>query len=199
MAFAEIDRSMGNFDDIIALKLKKPKNWKWELSTSKSSPHISLPIIKLYDYKGNLLIETRDTGQQCHRKSWHSELHHDKKRSRSPEESKLGTAHFETSCSDKRDIPTPNKQEGSIRRSDKNNNQFAETSSGNIDVTDRNVFRSRKADEPDRNAKQNDRRKSSVDRPEYAIEPENYLGKSGSDPSSRIGNFQFNFSLEYVL
>ncbi|XP_019881280.2 uncharacterized protein LOC109609094 isoform X3 [Aethina tumida] len=57
--------------DIIRLQLRKPKNWNWELSTSKSSPHISLPVIQLYDSKGNLLVQTKDT--RCtQRQSWHS-------------------------------------------------------------------------------------------------------------------------------
>lgn len=56
--------------DIIKLQLRKPKNWNWELSTSKSSPHISLPTIQLYDYKGKLLVEAHDNGIQ--RRTWHS-------------------------------------------------------------------------------------------------------------------------------
>lgn len=45
-------------NSIIKLKLKKPKSWNWELSTSKSSPSISFPKILLYDHKNNLLAET---------------------------------------------------------------------------------------------------------------------------------------------
>lgn len=60
----------GFLDDIIRLQLKKPKSWNWELSTSKSSPHIMLPTIKLYNSKGKLLVEARDNGMQ--RRSWHS-------------------------------------------------------------------------------------------------------------------------------
>ncbi|CAH0553789.1 unnamed protein product [Brassicogethes aeneus] len=57
--------------DIIKLQLRKPKNWNWQLSTSKSSPHIALPIIQLYDAKGKLLVQTKDNG--CtQRQSWHS-------------------------------------------------------------------------------------------------------------------------------
>ncbi|XP_056643329.1 uncharacterized protein LOC130449497 isoform X2 [Diorhabda sublineata] len=48
--------------EIIKLQLRKPKHWNWELSTSKSSPNITMPIIKLYDYKGNLLVEAKDNG-----------------------------------------------------------------------------------------------------------------------------------------
>lgn len=59
-----------NTPDIIKLQLRKPKNWNWELSTSKSSPHISLPTIQLYDYKGKLLVEANDNGMQ--RRTWHS-------------------------------------------------------------------------------------------------------------------------------
>lgn len=61
-----------HFSDIIRLQLKKPKKWNWELSTSKSSPHIQLPIIQLYDAKGNLLVEAKDNGCTTERRSWHS-------------------------------------------------------------------------------------------------------------------------------
>lgn len=47
-----------NENSIIKLKLKKPKSWNWELTTSKSSPSISFPKILLYDHKDNLLAET---------------------------------------------------------------------------------------------------------------------------------------------
>lgn len=60
------------FQDTIRLQLKKPKKWNWELSTSKSSPHIQLPIIQLYDAKGNLLVEAKDNGRTTERRSWHS-------------------------------------------------------------------------------------------------------------------------------
>lgn len=56
--------------DIIKLQLKKPISWNWQLSTSKSSPHIALPIIQLFDAKGQLLLEARDSNQQ--RSTWHS-------------------------------------------------------------------------------------------------------------------------------
>ncbi|KAK4880875.1 hypothetical protein RN001_004194 [Aquatica leii] len=56
--------------DIISLQLKKPKSWNWELSTSKSSPHIVLPTIKLYDSRGKLLVEAKNNDVQ--RRSWHS-------------------------------------------------------------------------------------------------------------------------------
>ncbi|XP_063704136.1 uncharacterized protein LOC134833664 [Culicoides brevitarsis] len=45
----------------VRLSLNKPKEWKWELSTSKSSPHIAFPLIQLYDSgTGNLLVEADD-------------------------------------------------------------------------------------------------------------------------------------------
>ncbi|XP_055377628.1 putative uncharacterized protein DDB_G0282499 isoform X2 [Condylostylus longicornis] len=47
----------------INLKLKKPKKWSWELSTSKSSPNIAFPRIFLYDHKGNLLAEADEADQ----------------------------------------------------------------------------------------------------------------------------------------
>lgn len=55
-----------NLDQIIKLKLRKPADWKWELNTSYSSPHIPLPIIQLYDSKNNLLIQTKPYD----RRSW---------------------------------------------------------------------------------------------------------------------------------
>lgn len=57
-------------NEIIKLQLKKPKSWNWQLTTSKSSPHIALPTIQLYNSKGKLLLEAHDTGAQ--RKSWNS-------------------------------------------------------------------------------------------------------------------------------
>ncbi|XP_044756941.1 uncharacterized protein LOC123315343 isoform X2 [Coccinella septempunctata] len=127
-------------DEIIALKLKKPKNWNWELTTSKSSPHILLPVIKLYDYRGNLVLETQDTGPVCQRKSWHSDCHQTEKQWRIPRESKLRTTQSERRCSDKRDVPTPNNPGTSInrrdrRRSHKNNDDLARSSCENINVT----------------------------------------------------------------
>lgn len=56
-----------NIPEVIRLQLRKPKTWNWELSTSKSSPHIPLPIIQLYDNKRNLLVETK----AYDRRSWH--------------------------------------------------------------------------------------------------------------------------------
>ena len=61
----------GLFQEIIKLQLKKPKNWNWQLSTSKSSPHIALPIIQLYNSKGQLVLEAKDSGA-TQRRSWHS-------------------------------------------------------------------------------------------------------------------------------
>lgn len=47
-------------NNIVKLKLNKPKSWNWELSTSKSSPHICFPHIVLYDDKDNLLAEANE-------------------------------------------------------------------------------------------------------------------------------------------
>lgn len=55
-------------DNIIKLQLKKPKSWNWELTTSKSSPHIALPTIQLFNSKGQLLIEAKDHNMK--RLSW---------------------------------------------------------------------------------------------------------------------------------
>lgn len=57
--------------DVIHIKLKKPKSWNWQLSTSKSLPHISLPTIKLFDSKGRLLVEAQDS-EGTQRRSWQS-------------------------------------------------------------------------------------------------------------------------------
>ncbi|GJQ68924.1 hypothetical protein Trydic_g6112 [Trypoxylus dichotomus] len=57
-------------NEIIRLQLKKPKKWNWELTTSRSSPHISLPVIQLYNAKGKLLVEAKESGSE--RRSWHS-------------------------------------------------------------------------------------------------------------------------------
>lgn len=59
-----------DFNEIIKLRLKKPKNWNWQLTTSKSSPHIALPAIHLYNSKGKLLLKTSDSGDL--RNSWSS-------------------------------------------------------------------------------------------------------------------------------
>lgn len=56
--------------EIIKLQLKKPKRWNWELTTSRSSPHITLPVIQLYNAKGRLLVEAKESGSE--RRSWHS-------------------------------------------------------------------------------------------------------------------------------
>ncbi|XP_019761715.1 uncharacterized protein LOC109538776 isoform X1 [Dendroctonus ponderosae] len=65
---SEIDRYV---NEVICLQLSKPRNWKWEISTSKSSPHIALPTIQLFNSKGKLLVETLDNGT-TERQSWKS-------------------------------------------------------------------------------------------------------------------------------
>lgn len=56
------DVNNNNFDDnLLRLSLSKPKEWDWELTTSKSSPHIIFPRIQLYDSRtGSLLVEADD-------------------------------------------------------------------------------------------------------------------------------------------
>ncbi|XP_031631093.1 putative uncharacterized protein DDB_G0282133 isoform X2 [Contarinia nasturtii] len=44
-------------NNILKLKLKKPKLWNWELSTSKSSANIDFPRILLYDSNNKLLAD----------------------------------------------------------------------------------------------------------------------------------------------
>ncbi|CAH1971371.1 unnamed protein product [Acanthoscelides obtectus] len=71
--------------DIIRLQLRKPKSWNWQLTTSKSSPHVSLPTVQLLDYKGRLLVEAHD-GWNVQSKVWKSgdpRKHYHLKKSRS--------------------------------------------------------------------------------------------------------------------
>ncbi|KAI4457689.1 homeobox-like domain superfamily [Holotrichia oblita] len=74
IAIVNDDKDGGPHDDylseIIKLQLKKPKRWNWELTTSRSSPHITLPVIQLYNAKGKLLVEAKESGSD--RRSWHS-------------------------------------------------------------------------------------------------------------------------------
>lgn len=46
--------------NIVKLKLKKPKSWNWELSTSASSPLIDFPRILLYDNHDKLLADVEE-------------------------------------------------------------------------------------------------------------------------------------------
>lgn len=54
------------YDDeaqLIRLCLKKPKQWNWELTTSKSSSNITFPTIQLFDENNNhLLAEASESG-----------------------------------------------------------------------------------------------------------------------------------------
>lgn len=60
------DSDVMNDDDLLAnvlsLKLRKPKHWKWELTTSKSCSNIALPRILLYDHEGQLLVDAQEDG-----------------------------------------------------------------------------------------------------------------------------------------
>ena len=60
------DSDDDNDDDplanVLSLKLRKPKHWKWELTTSKSCSNIALPRILLYDHKGQLLVDAQHDG-----------------------------------------------------------------------------------------------------------------------------------------
>lgn len=48
---------------LIKLCLKKPKQWNWELTTSKSSSHIAFPTIELYDeHQETLLAQASEAG-----------------------------------------------------------------------------------------------------------------------------------------
>lgn len=43
---------------IIRLSLRKPRDWKWKLTTSASSPAIIFPVIRLTDEHGEVLLDT---------------------------------------------------------------------------------------------------------------------------------------------
>jgi hypothetical protein len=43
---------------VIRLSLHKPRDWKWKLTTSASSPAIVFPVIRLTDEHGDLLLDT---------------------------------------------------------------------------------------------------------------------------------------------
>lgn len=60
--------------DLLNLKLKKPKSWNWELSTSKSSSSINFPRIRLYDHRNNLLAEADESDQLVNNTN-HSQQH----------------------------------------------------------------------------------------------------------------------------
>ena len=47
-------------NQLVKLCLKKPDNWNWELTTSKSSNCISFPMIQLYNEKMELLVEATE-------------------------------------------------------------------------------------------------------------------------------------------
>ncbi|XP_050079497.1 uncharacterized protein LOC126567280 [Anopheles maculipalpis] len=52
------NNNMLSADNLLRLALKKPKSWKWELTTSSSSPNISFPKIQLFDgVSGELMVE----------------------------------------------------------------------------------------------------------------------------------------------
>lgn len=70
MSTALVASTQESIDNIIRLQLRKPKSWRWELTTSKSSPHICIPNVQLYNSKGILLVETKENGDT--RRSWHS-------------------------------------------------------------------------------------------------------------------------------
>ncbi|XP_039293870.1 uncharacterized protein LOC120353589 isoform X2 [Nilaparvata lugens] len=45
--------------NLIKLSLKKPKHWKWALTTPDSATEPRAPDILLFDHEGNLLVDTR--------------------------------------------------------------------------------------------------------------------------------------------
>ena len=58
LAGSPMDRS-----PIIRLSLRKPRNWKWKLTTSASSPAIVLPVIRLTDEQGGVLLDTGEKSE----------------------------------------------------------------------------------------------------------------------------------------
>ncbi|XP_018785251.1 PREDICTED: uncharacterized protein LOC108966652 [Bactrocera latifrons] len=52
--------------NVLSLKLRKPKHWRWELTTSRSCSNIALPRILLYDHKGQLLVDVDSQEEQCY-------------------------------------------------------------------------------------------------------------------------------------
>lgn len=57
---------------VIRLSLRKPQHWKWKLTTSASSPAIILPVIRLLDENGGLLL---DTGEKSESKRRFNSMH----------------------------------------------------------------------------------------------------------------------------
>ncbi|XP_023301005.2 uncharacterized protein LOC111683186 [Lucilia cuprina] len=71
------------FANILSLKLRKPKHWKWELSTSKSCSNIALPRILLYDHKGQLLVDAQDDNESVYKQEDFEKPKRDKSKKRS--------------------------------------------------------------------------------------------------------------------
>lgn len=59
-AACDFKKNHQNVENLIKVKLKKPKSWNWELCTSKSSSSIQFPEIQLYDHKNNFLASAND-------------------------------------------------------------------------------------------------------------------------------------------
>ncbi|XP_017479403.1 PREDICTED: uncharacterized protein LOC108368944 [Rhagoletis zephyria] len=55
------------FANVLSLQLRKPKHWRWELSTARSCANIALPRILLYDHKGQLLVDANSQLEQCYK------------------------------------------------------------------------------------------------------------------------------------
>lgn len=59
-SFGHVLRHQSENNNILKLKLRKPKSWNWELSTSKSSAHIDFPRVLLYDTNNRLLADIEE-------------------------------------------------------------------------------------------------------------------------------------------
>ncbi|XP_065365873.1 probable WRKY transcription factor protein 1 [Calliphora vicina] len=78
------DDNNDEFANILSLKLRKPKHWKWELSTSKSCSNIALPRILLYDHKGQLLVDAQgDDDESVYKQKDYEKPKRDKSKKRS--------------------------------------------------------------------------------------------------------------------
>lgn len=75
--FGRISRHQSE-NNILKLKLKKPKSWNWELSTSKSSANINFPRILLYDSNNKLLADVDEADFVVNGKEneLHTPVHH---------------------------------------------------------------------------------------------------------------------------
>ena len=90
-----VSEDENHLNNVLRLQLKKPKNWNWELTTSRSSPHISLPVVELYNSKGKLLAEARQKEQE--RRTWHGSVENQLNEDRRAKNNDVSISRFEMS------------------------------------------------------------------------------------------------------